>query len=154
MLRAGDSSLPCHRHSRVAVSRRPRAPTPPPGLTDPSRTAGIDPKISTFCSKVNSTFCMRACAWPCLPTTPQARPSCAANQPRRNQSHRRRRPDSPQARRPATSRACARGNELMQCSRLATTLISVPPPSCNAALPPRRNASCCRPHACAGGPRG
>lgn len=53
-----------------------------------------------------------------------------------------------------SSCACARGNELMQRSRLATTLISEPPPSCNAALPPRRNASCCRPRACAGGPRG
>ena len=73
VLQAGDSALPRHRQARVAVSRRPCTPAPPPGLTDPSRTAGIGPKISTFCSKVNSTFCMRACAWPRLPTTPQAR---------------------------------------------------------------------------------
>lgn len=49
-------------------------------------------------------------------------PNNSAPLRRRNQSHRPRRPDSPQARRPATPRACARGNDLMQHSRLAATL--------------------------------
>lgn len=164
MLQADDSALPLPRHRQActAVSRRPRAPAPPPGLTDPSRTAGLAPKISTFCSKVNSTFCMRACAWPPPPNN-------SASPPRPNQlatllnyrCSKPRRPATPPPRHPATglaapafSCACARGNELTQHSRLAATLISEPPPSCNAALPPRRNASCCRPRACAGGPRG
>ena len=123
MLQAGDSSLPRHRQACVAVSRRPRAPAPPPGLTDPSRTAGLAPKISTFCSKTNSTFCMRACAWPRLPTIPQAR--AAPNQLAALLNYRCSSPAPPQQ---------------LHLTALLQPISQAPPPRVTSSPPPRHSS--------------